>query len=131
MVHLSLPRSDHFPILFHSRRLDSNPLSGQAKPFRFEAHWISKSDCEDAIKSNWDGRSDPEVFGRIFEGIAACEMGLRMWLSDVVNNPEKRIKQLKERNAYLHKQNQTTACLEERRKLQVELEQVYTDEDKY
>lgn len=54
-----------------------------------------------------------------------------MWSSDVVNNPKIRLKHLKERIAYLHKQNQATACLEERRKLQAELEQVYTYDNMY
>lgn len=61
VVHLSLPESDHLPILFQSRRMDSSSFGKQAKPFRFEAHCISKADYEDVIKNNWDMCFDLEV----------------------------------------------------------------------
>lgn len=52
---------------------------GRGRPFRFEAHWIRHSDCENVVRSNWGPTTGGGSFEQLFEGIiSSCELGLRL-----------------------------------------------------
>lgn len=101
------------------------------RPWRFNAHWIRKEQCEEVIKQGWESRLEPDCFERLFRGIAECQAGLRRWLGAIQNNPRKHIDLLKEQlhDNYLGPQTEQTRVAGAA--VRGELEKVYTDEDIY
>lgn len=75
--HLRYPGSDHVPILLHWKR-PAKVLGGARRwPWRFEAQWIRHSECEEIIKEALDSQTANDNFERLFNGIEACQLGLR------------------------------------------------------
>lgn len=55
--HLAYPGSDHIPILFHVHRSPLTVGGNRRRPWRFEAQWMSRSECEEIIREAWDSQS--------------------------------------------------------------------------
>lgn len=88
--HLNFPGSDHIPVLLRLRgslRSRVSKHGGRGRPWCFSAHWIRKEECEGVIREGWESATDPDCFHRLFEGIEACQLGLRQWSSAMHNNP--------------------------------------------
>lgn len=70
--HLPFPGSDQMPILFHVKR-PAAALGGHRRPpFRFEAKWIRRLECEDLIRESWYTSGGEDVFDRLFHGVESC-----------------------------------------------------------
>lgn len=93
--HLGLPGSDHVPVLLRIKGHVGGSSGRKRQPWRFNAHWIRKEECEEVIKYGWNAVVEPDCFEKLFHGISACQMGLRQWFGTVHNNPRKHIENLK------------------------------------
>lgn len=51
--HIEQPSLDHIPIFFRLARPDKPAPLSRGRPFRFEAMWIHKDDCEEIIHKVW------------------------------------------------------------------------------
>lgn len=51
--HIELPSLDHIPIFFRLARPDKPAPLSRGRPFRFEAMWIHKDECEEIIHTVW------------------------------------------------------------------------------
>lgn len=127
--HMSFPGSDHLPVLI---RIIGQPQTGSRcknRPWRFNAHWIRKEECQKVVKEGWESALDPDCFDRLFSGIDACQLGIRQWSRDIHNNPRRRIEELREKLHGLSLATQTEETKNEGAALRAELDKVYSDED--
>lgn len=85
--HLNFPGSDHILILLRVRGRTGGAGSRRQRPWRFNAHWVWKEECEKVVRKGWEAATAPDCFDKTFEGIEACQLGLRHWARDVNNNP--------------------------------------------
>lgn len=129
MENLAFPGSDHIPVLLRVRGVVQGRSGRRRRPWRFNAHWIRKEECENAIKVSWESLVEQDCFEKLLQGISSCQLGLKQWSGAVHNNPRKRIETLKQRFHELHLGPQTEQSREEGAALQGELEKVCTDED--
>lgn len=129
MEHLTYPGSDHVPFLLRVRGHADGISGRKRRPWRINAHWIQKEECEEVIKAGWESVIEQDCFEKLCQGISSCQMGLKQWSGVVHNNPMKQIEILNERLHDLHSGPQMDALRAEGAILQAELEKVYTDED--
>lgn len=94
--HLSYPGFDHIPIIFHVKRSVVEVGGNHRRPFRFEARWMRRAECEDIIRESWELGDGTDSFDRLFQGVEACQLGLRQLTRDASNNPRKQIAKLRE-----------------------------------
>lgn len=132
--HLTFPGSDHIPLMVRirgeaTRNWDSRSRGRRNRPWRFNAHWVRKEECEKVVREGWESALAPDCFDRLFQGIEACQFGLRQWSRDIHNNPRSHIEQLREHLHTLSTGPQTEQTRTEGAALRAELEKVYTDED--
>lgn len=129
MEHLNFPGSDHVPIILriHTRLGTRGRTKG--RPWRFNAHWIRKEECEAVIREGWESAETPDYFESLFRGLEACQLGLRQWSHDIHNNPRTRIDKLKQQLSDLAMGEQTEQTRKEGEELRAKLEKVYSDDD--
>lgn len=48
------------------------------------------------IRNGWEAAAAPDCFEKLFMGIEACQLGLRLWSNQTHNNPRKCVKEIKE-----------------------------------
>lgn len=126
--HLSHPGSDHVPVFLNLRGSDSGSRGRRRKPWRFNGHWVRQSACEDVVRKEWNSIPASDCFDKLFEGVEACQMGLRRWSSDGHNNPRKKIEEILKNLQKLNLGPQTVESTAEAAGLRAELERVYSDE---
>lgn len=129
--HLRYTGSDHVPLLFHIHLPRSQLGETRRRPWRFEAQWIRRFECEDIIKDGWQSSAASDSFERLFHGVDACQMGLRLLMRGGLTNPKKRITELREQVDNLSKGDLTDSVKEELAWLRLELEHMYMDEELY
>lgn len=93
--HVQQDGSGHIPIALHFERLVQRNGGVRRRPFRFEAMWIRKQDCEDIIRKVWENDmgtnySDP----MLYKG-EECRAKLRMRSNHI--NPRKKIAEVQTR----------------------------------
>lgn len=94
--HLKFLGSDHIPLLFRVQRPSLGVGGDRRRPFRFEAQWMRKTECEDIIRDTWSEPAGGDNFEKLFHGIEACQLGLQQWLRGSPKNPSKRIAELRD-----------------------------------
>ncbi|XP_021761699.1 uncharacterized protein LOC110726522 [Chenopodium quinoa] len=88
---INVKHSDHAPIILKAGLREENRR--KKRIFRFEALWLSKSECESVVKSAWNNNvADP-----IHMRIANCAESLSLWASNTFGDIRKRIKKAEER----------------------------------
>lgn len=102
LEHLNFPGSDHVPILLCVSPRSGIRVGSKGRPWRFNAHWIRKEECEAIIREGWESAVSPYCFERLFSGLEACQLGLCQWSQDIHNNPRRRIDQLKQQLSTCH-----------------------------
>uniref|UniRef100_A0A7N2LBU5 Uncharacterized protein n=1 Tax=Quercus lobata TaxID=97700 RepID=A0A7N2LBU5_QUELO len=77
VTHLSTHASDHLPILLHV--LSSKHVQGRRR-FHFEELWLLHEECENVIKSAWEGGgTDPFTLELLRQKLADCAADLHAW----------------------------------------------------
>lgn len=67
--HIELPGSDHILIRLQLKRSDQAQPHSRWRPFRFEAMWIRRDDCEEIVWKAWEeGGSGSSVDGMVYNG---------------------------------------------------------------
>lgn len=127
--HLTCPGSDHVPLLIKFREQHQDGPGRRRRPWRFNAHWVRKQECEQVVREGWESAVAPDCFDRLFSGIEACQLGLRQWARDIHNNPRKVIEKLREQLYANSMAPQTEENRTEGVALRAELEKVHSDED--
>ncbi|KAL7132113.1 hypothetical protein ABFS83_12G049400 [Erythranthe nasuta] len=91
VLHLDSPGSDHKPILLQLQPRIHNNYSRKKRPFRFEAMWIRRDECEDIIKQKWSGKAAMDPIEDVIYKRHGCAVALMSWSKTVLNQPRKRI----------------------------------------
>ncbi|XP_012857002.1 PREDICTED: uncharacterized protein LOC105976270 [Erythranthe guttata] len=129
--HMAYSGSDHVPLQLVLDPAQADSERRKKRPFRFEAIWLRRDDCEEIVQQNWQnqGISDP------IEDVVQKKKGLRLalihWNKATVQAPRKRINQLNWRIHYLRGITQSEITKEQIRVLKLELERAYEDNNLY
>lgn len=125
--HLKYPGSDHIPLRFHVQRPPVAVGGNMRRPWRFEAQWMRRSECEEIIKEASDSQSANDRFERLFGGVEACQLGLRQLVGGSSDIPRIRISKLRAQIDEIQKGELTEQLKAEIANLRAELEHVYMD----
>lgn len=101
------------------------------RPWRFEARWIRREECEGIIREGWQEHQGADIFERIACGVEGCQLGLSQMIKSAGPSPGKKIRELRERLATLEDGVLTPEKKDEMAGLKVELEHLYMDEEIY
>lgn len=97
--------------------------SDRIRPWRFEAHWMRRSDYENVIRDSWQRHGEEEDYlDRLFTRVAGCQLGLRQMIRGDEASPHKCISTLCECIDILMKGVLTNHAKEELASLCSELE---------
>ncbi|XP_012851547.1 PREDICTED: uncharacterized protein LOC105971242 [Erythranthe guttata] len=129
--HLNYSGSDHVPIKLVLRVPTRARISGKKRPFRFEATWLRRENCEQIIENQWRKSVDAGSMESVIYKNSECRLALILWSKLTVQQPRKKIKSLHKRLQSLLLAEQTVARREEIRGVRAELEQAYGDDDMY
>lgn len=127
--HIDHPGSDHLPILLQLDRPTVGREERSRRPFRFEAMWVRKNECEEIIKRVWTRHGGANSALDLMLKGEQCSLELIQWSKDV--NPNKEIALTQKRVMELKKFNQTAELRAEIGKLTVKLETLYQDQAMY
>ncbi|XP_012859003.1 PREDICTED: uncharacterized protein LOC105978134 [Erythranthe guttata] len=129
--HLEHVGSDHSPILLNPQGMASRTGCRRRRPFRYEAMWASRSDCEEIVQRVWDSTDRLDDITELLQRTTDCRMALMQWNKFAVKAPDKEIKIVKQRINELRGMRQSTAIRDECSELQGHLEKLIGDKDMY
>lgn len=131
VTHLAFGGSDHCPILCQLRSGPPRSAYPRRKPFRFEALWITKSECANIVKEVWSNRHEGSRTETWLHQGNECRARLMLWSRDPRLNPQIRIAKVNERLGVLAAGRQSPSVREEHAVLSNELEKLYEDQAAY
>ncbi|KAL7129060.1 hypothetical protein ABFS83_13G037900 [Erythranthe nasuta] len=129
--HFKFAGSDHIPLFFNTLREGPTTSGSRGRPFRFEAMWTRREDCEDIIKQHWTGEQSTNPYDTIINNSDGCRAALRHWSRTVVHQPKKRIDEIHRSLSELGAAIQSAEVIHRQQELRVELERTYGDLDCY
>ncbi|KAK6123351.1 hypothetical protein DH2020_042911 [Rehmannia glutinosa] len=101
--HIPTISSDHQALLIQAHDLSTpTHFPGRKKPFRFEACWVKRKECEEVIKTHWNSSLESAQ-----DMILNCSIGLLNWSKSSVGNIVEKIKDVKAQIFSLRKKNIT------------------------
>lgn len=127
--HVEHPGSDHIPIVLKLHRPAPLRNVSRCRPFRFEAMWVRKNDCEEIVRRVWEDSVAPDPMMRMIYNGAECRARLIQWSKDT--NPNKLIEHKKKRIMELKGRTQLKEVKEEIANLTGTLEKLYRDQESY
>ncbi|XP_012827280.1 PREDICTED: uncharacterized protein LOC105948608 [Erythranthe guttata] len=128
--HLDYPGSDHCPILL-SHNTNTRNTTRRRRPFRFEALWIIREDCEAIIQQQWTGNSELNPVEEVLTKTKECRLALLRWSKTTVKQPQMRIAEIRKKLKVLKSGLISEENKAEVKELQAELENLYVDTDMY
>ncbi|KAL9151827.1 hypothetical protein ABFS82_11G077500 [Erythranthe guttata] len=129
--HLELPGSDHVPILFEGCCPSHSFNRRTRRPFRFEAMWIRRDDCEEVIRQQWESISNSNPVEDLLLKNEGCQIALQSWSKSTLSQPQRRIEKIQKKMHALRCGLQTENSKLELQNLKKELEEVYEEQDLY
>ncbi|XP_012842431.1 PREDICTED: uncharacterized protein LOC105962665 [Erythranthe guttata] len=129
--HIEFGGSDHVPILLTLQPTTPTRPDRRGRPFRFEAMWIRREECESIVQNEWSDLLAMDPIEDLLTKTENCKTALLQWSQSSIENPRNRISKVQKRLHELGRGLQSTEIISERRTLQNELEQLYQDLDTY
>ncbi|XP_012851712.1 PREDICTED: uncharacterized protein LOC105971405 [Erythranthe guttata] len=131
VYHLNYSGSDHLPIKAILRDSKNVQTLRKKRPFRFEATWFRRDDCEDIINQYWANNQCIDPIEDLLWKNNECRIALINWSKNTLRQPQVHIKSLHKKIRELQEADQTEARKEEISKLRAALEKAYEDNDMY
>ncbi|KAL7111975.1 hypothetical protein ACP275_05G123500 [Erythranthe tilingii] len=129
--HLDYLGSDHCPIML-SHCPTPDPLRGRRRrPFRFEASWMQRDDCEALIDQHWAGQAAINPVDDIITKTEECKLALISWSNATVKQPQRRIAELTKQLKTIRSGTITEDSKIKMKELHGELEKLYVENDIY
>lgn len=101
------------------------------RPWRFEARWIRREECEGIVRDSWGEHIGKDSFERVLRGVEGYQMGLRLLVRGSGSSPHKQIKKLRGQIVELEQGELNQRSKEKLGRCRRELEHLYMDEEIY
>lgn len=129
VTHLEVSGSDHLPILLKLERPVQFGSGRRSRPFRFEAIWVRKKECEDIVRHVWEREGGANSAGDMVFKWEECQLKLVQWSKN--SNPSKLIEQTQKEIMEIRKGDLMEGARNELIRLTGELDKLYQDQAMY